>query len=80
VAPRRKKARKARRALPPVPDYVRYTGGGRRYWRLGGPLTRDKEAEALAAQRKKSPGRLGRFVLRVLGGRPPPPPSAPSSP
>jgi hypothetical protein len=47
---------------------VRYTGGGRRYWRLGGPLTRDKEAEALAAQHQKPPGRVGRFVLRVLGG------------
>jgi hypothetical protein len=70
VARQRKKVRKARRTLPPVPDYVRYTGGGRRYWRLGGPLTRDKEAEALAAQRRKSPGRVGRFVLRVLGGRP----------
>ena len=65
---RRTKRRKPRRALPPVPDYVRYTGGGRRYWRLGGPLTRDKEAEALAAQRRKPPGRIGRFVLRVLGG------------
>ena len=79
MAQRRKKARKARRVLPPVPDYVRYTGGGRRYWRLGGPLTRDKEAEALEAQRKKPPGRLGRLVLRVLGGRPPSPPSASSS-
>lgn len=77
MAQQRKKARKARRTLPPVRDYVRYTGGGRRYWRLGGPLTRDKEAEALAAQRKKPPGRLGRFVLRVLGGgtAPPDPPS-----
>jgi hypothetical protein len=70
VARRRKKVRKTGRTLPPVPDYVRYTGGGRRYWRLGGPLTRDKEAEALAAQRKKPPGRIGRFVLRVLGGGP----------
>jgi hypothetical protein len=60
--------RKPKRRLPPVPKYVRYTGGGRRYWRLGGPLTRDREAEALAAQRKRPPGRVGRFVLRVLGG------------
>ena len=51
-----------------MPDYVRYTGGGRRYWRLGGPLTRDHEAEAKAAQRKRAPGRVGRFILRVLGG------------
>jgi hypothetical protein len=63
-----KKRRKPAQKLPPVPDYVRYTGGGRRYWRLGGPLTRDREKEALAARRAKQPGRLGRFVLRVLGG------------
>jgi hypothetical protein len=68
VAQQRKKARKVSPALPPVPKYVRYTGGGRRYWRLGGPLTRDNEAEAIAAQRQKPPGRVGRFVLRVLGG------------
>jgi len=59
--------------LPPVPDYVRYTGGGRRYWRLGGPLTKDHEAEAKAAQAAKSPGRLGRLVLRALGGGKVPP-------
>jgi hypothetical protein len=69
---RQGRARKPRRHLPPVPDYVSYRGGGRRYWRLGGPLTRDHEAEALAAQRKRPPGRVGRLVLRVLGGRPPP--------
>lgn len=71
-----KRPRKPKQKLPPVPKYVRYTGGGRRYWRLGGPLTRDHEAEALAAQRKQPPGRLGRLVLRVLGGgktAPPPP-------
>jgi hypothetical protein len=56
-----------------VPKYVRYTGGGRRYWRLGGPLTRDHEAEAIAARRKRQPGPVGRFVLRVLGGKPGPP-------
>ena len=39
----------------------------------GGPLTRDHEADALAAQRRRAPGRLGRLVLRVLGGKPPPP-------
>jgi hypothetical protein len=63
-----KRQRKPKRKLPPVPKYVRYTGGGRRYWRLGGPLTRDREAAALAAQRKRPPSRIGRFVLRVLGG------------
>jgi hypothetical protein len=68
-----KRLRKPRRKLPPVPDYVRYTGGGRRYWRLGGPLTRTHEKEALAAQRSRAPGRLGRFVLRVLGHKPGPP-------
>jgi hypothetical protein len=64
----RKSRRKPKHPLPPVPDYVRYTGGGRRYWRLGGPLTKDHEAAAKAAQAAKSPSRLGRFVLRVLGG------------
>jgi hypothetical protein len=68
-----KQRRKPTRKLPPVPKYVRYTGGGRRYWRLGGPLTREHEAEAIAAQRKRAPGRVGRFVLRVLGGKPEPP-------
>ncbi len=70
---KRKRRRKPRQPLPPVPDYVRYRGGGRRYWRLGGPLTRDHEAEAVAAQRSRPPGRLGRLVLRMLGGRPRPP-------
>jgi len=74
VAARRKRRRKPKQKLPPVPDYVRYTGGGRRYWRLGGPLTRDHEAEAKAAQRRRPPGRIGRFVLRVLGGDTPSPP------
>ena len=55
-----------------MPSYVRYTGGGRRYWRLGGPLTRDREAEARAAQRRNPPGRFGRLVLRLLGGGAPP--------
>ena len=70
-----KRRRRPKRRLPPVPGYVHYTGGGRRYWRLGGPLTRDREAEARAAQRKKPPGRIGRLVLRVLGGGKPSPPS-----
>ena len=69
-----KRLRKPRQKLPPVPRYVRYTGGGRRYWRLGGPLTTDHEAEAKAAQAAKAPGRLGRLVLRVLGGGKAPPP------
>ena len=63
-----RKRRKPKRSLPPVPNYVRYKGGGRRYWRLGGPLTTDHEAEAKAAQAARRPGRLGRLVLRVLGG------------
>jgi hypothetical protein len=74
MSPRAKGKRKSSKKLPPVPDYVRYSGGGRRYWRLGGPLTREREAEALAAQRRRPPGRLGRLVLRVLGGKPKPPP------
>ena len=64
----RKQRRKPKRPLPPVPKYVRYSGGGRRYWRLGGPLTEEHEAEAKAARAAKPPGRLGRLVLRVLGG------------
>lgn len=64
----RKRRRKPKRSLPPVPNYVRYRGGGRRYWRLGGPLTTDHEAEAKAARAAKPPSRLGRLVLRVLGG------------
>jgi hypothetical protein len=68
-----KRRRKPAHKLPPVPDYVRYRGGGRRYWRLGGPLTRTHEKEALEAQRSRPPGRLGRFVLRVLGQKPGPP-------
>jgi hypothetical protein len=74
----KKRRRKPRRPLPPVPKYVRYTGGGRRYWRLGGPLTKDREGEAIAAQRARPQGRFGRLVLRVLGGGGPkskPPPS-----
>jgi hypothetical protein len=65
---RKPKQRKPKAKLPPVPRYVRSSGGGRRYWRLGGPLTRDHEAEARAAQAAKPPGRLGRLVLRLLGG------------
>lgn len=75
MTPKGKRRRKPKQKLPPVPDYVRYTGGGRRYWRLGGPLTRTHEKEALAAQRSGEPGRLGRFVLRVLGQKPRPPAS-----
>ena len=51
-----------------MPRYVRYSGGGRRYWRLGGPLTKEHETEAKAPRAAKSPGRLGRLVLRALGG------------
>jgi hypothetical protein len=70
----RKRRRKPVQRLPPVRNYVRYSGGGKRYWRLGGPLTTDHEAEAKAARAAKQPGWLGRLVLCVLGGgkaRPP---------
>jgi hypothetical protein len=73
VAVKRNKPRQPAKKLPPVPRYTRMPRGGTRYWRLGGPLTRDKEGEARAAQREKPPGRLGRFVLRLLGGKPDPP-------
>ena len=65
----RKQRRKPKRRLPPVRDYVRYSGGGRRYWRLGGPLTKEHEAAAKAGQAAKPPGRVGRLVLRALGGK-----------
>jgi hypothetical protein len=71
--PAGRRRRKPKQKLPPVPDYVQYRGGGRRYWRLGGPLTRTHEKEALA-QRSRQPGRVGRLVLRVLGQKPGPPP------
>jgi hypothetical protein len=70
VAAKKNKPRKPAQKLPPVPRYTRMPKGGSRYWRLGGPLTRDREAEARAAQRARPPGRFGRLVLRLLGGRP----------
>jgi hypothetical protein len=73
VAVKRNKPRKPAKKLPPVPRYTRMPKGGTRYWRLGGPLTRDKESEARAAQREGHQSRLGRFVLRLLGGKPVPP-------
>jgi hypothetical protein len=33
-------------------------------------LTSDHEAEALDAERAKRPGRIGRFVVKILGGGP----------
>jgi hypothetical protein len=73
VAVKRNKPRKPPKKLPPVPKYTPMPRGGTRYWRMGGPLTRDKEAEARASERAKPPGRMGRFLLRVLGGRTKPP-------
>jgi hypothetical protein len=58
--------RKPKQRLPRVPKYMPIP----RYWvrgRLGGPLTSEHEAEAIAAERAKKPGRLGLLVLRVLG-------------
>jgi hypothetical protein len=74
VAVKRNKPRKPAKKLPPVPKYTRMPKGGTRYWRIGGPLTSDQEAEARAARRAKPQGRLGRFVLRLLGGKRVPPP------
>jgi hypothetical protein len=39
------------------------------FWRLGGPLTDENEAEAKAAEAARTPGPIGRTVLKVLGGR-----------
>jgi hypothetical protein len=60
-----------------VPKYVTYTGGGRRYWRLGGPLTAAHEKDAVAVRRARPTGPIGRFVLRMLGGQPKSKPPAP---
>ena len=65
--------RKPKTPLPPFHDYVKPPSGGGRYWKLGGPLTRDHEAEAMAAQAAKKPSRIGLLVLKVLGYRPPRP-------
>jgi hypothetical protein len=73
VAVKRNKPRKPAKKLPPVAKYTRMPKGGTRYWRMGGPLTREREAEARAARRAKPPGRVGRWVLRVLRGNPNPP-------
>ena len=68
-----KRPRKPRRPLPPVRHYVRPPTSGV-YWKLGGPLTSDHEAEAKAeatakaAERRRRPGRMSR-LLRVLGRR-----------
>lgn len=67
--------RKPRRRLPPAPKYMK-PAWGTRYWRLGGRYTDRREAEARAARAAHPPGRFARFVLRVLGYRPPGPPRA----
>jgi hypothetical protein len=61
-----RRGRKPKKKLPPVPHYERYPRGG--FWRLGGPLTSDHEAEARAAARARRPGRIRRLVLKMLGG------------
>jgi hypothetical protein len=72
-----KRPRKPRRPLPQVRHSVRPPSSGV-YWKLGGPLTSDHEAEAKAetkakaeakaAERRRRPGPMGR-LLRVLGRR-----------
>jgi hypothetical protein len=63
--------RKAKRKLPPARRYVRYPRDGLdMHWRLGGPLSNGHEAEARAVERARTPGRMRRFVLRMLGGGP----------
>ena len=68
VGTKGKRPRKPKQRLPSIPNYVRPPRHGR-YWRLGGPLTSDHEAEARAAELAREPGRVGRFMLRLLGGR-----------
>jgi hypothetical protein len=67
-----KRRRKPKKTLPPVPKYVRYPHDSGTRWRLGGPLTSEHEAEARAAELAREPGRIGRMILRLLGGRPRP--------
>jgi hypothetical protein len=68
-----KRPRKPRRPLPPVRHYVSPPRSGV-YWKLGGALTSDREAQAKAeakakaAARRRRPGPMGR-LLRVLGRR-----------
>ena len=71
MAPSGRRPRKPRRRLPRVPDTVRYPGMSR--FPKNDRLTRGHEAEALAAQRARPPGALGRLILRLLGGKPDPP-------
>jgi hypothetical protein len=52
-----------------VRRYVRYPRDGLdMHWRLGGPLSDGHEAEARAAQRARTPGRLRRLLVKILGG------------
>ena len=74
MGPKRKRPRKPTQKLPPVPDYVRYTGGGRRYWRLRRPADpHARERGPGGTSGADRPGRVGRFVLRLLGQKPGPP-------
>jgi hypothetical protein len=62
------KRRKPKQTLPPVPHYVPYPKQTGIRWRLGGPLTSDHESEARAEEVARGPGRVGRFMWRLLGG------------
>jgi hypothetical protein len=61
-----RRRRKPKHKLPPLPPYEPYPRGG--FWRLGGPLTSEHEAEAREAERERRPGRLGRWITKILGG------------
>jgi hypothetical protein len=58
--------RKPRQRLPKVPDSVPYPGMSR--FPKRDRLTRGQERAARQAQRDRPVGRVGRLVLRLLGG------------
>lgn len=66
-----RRGRKPKHKLPPVPPYVPYPRSGL-FWRLGGPLTSEHEAEARRAERARPLGGLGRWIIKILGGGRPP--------
>jgi hypothetical protein len=68
MASSKKRPRKPKHPPPPVAHYVRPPRSGI-YWKLGGPLTSNKEAEAKAALQRRPPGRVRQWATRVMGGR-----------
>ena len=63
-----RRPRKPKHPLPRARHYIRTPRYGG-FWRLGGPLTDEHEAEAERQQKERPPGPIGRMIIRVLGGR-----------